>query len=87
MKTETTIDFYGKSSSIESFCVSINFYRPTNSAPVFINGFPVEEGRSLEIGQNVGDIDTTRYQITFGDGGGKPNELFVSRIIPCDSDG
>jgi hypothetical protein len=50
---------------------------------VIINGIPVEAGATFRIGQNVGDLDTTKYSIDFIDIGGD-NEAYVIRIIPKD---
>jgi hypothetical protein len=83
MKTQTLINTYGKNSAIESMCISIAFYRPTGSNPFQVNGIPVEDGRTLTIGQNVGDLDVSKYIITFQAGAGV-NEAYVMRIVPED---
>ena len=83
MKTQTLINTYGKNSAIESMCISIAFYRPTGSNPFQVNGIPVEDGRTLTIGQNVGDLDVSKYIITFQAGAGI-NEAYVMRIVPED---
>jgi hypothetical protein len=83
MKTQTLINTYGKNSAIESMCISIAFYRPTGSNPFQVNGIPVEDGRTLTIGQNVGDLDVSKYIITFQAGLGV-NEAYVMRIVPED---
>ena len=85
MKTETTIDFYGKPKQIESYCVAISFFRPTGAAQCYVNGFPIEEGQSFDIAQNVGDIDVSKYQITFDDPTDVTNIVYVTRIIPVDN--
>lgn len=64
-------------------CISIAFYRPTGSNPFQVNGIPVEDGRTLTIGQNVGDLDVSKYIITFQAGAGI-NEAYVMRIVPED---
>lgn len=64
-------------------CISIAFYRPTGSNPFQVNGIPVEDGRTLTIGQNVGDLDVSKYIITFQAGAGV-NEAYVMRIVPED---
>jgi hypothetical protein len=84
--------FYGRSQFIEADgCYSIAFFRPTagnNSqatAPVQINGVPIEAGQTLTIEQNVGDTDTSSYEIVFYNaGGGQVNEMFVIKIVPVD---
>ena len=83
MKTQTLINTYGKNSAIESMCISIAFHRPTGSNPFQVNGIPVEDGRTLTIGQNVGDLDVSKYIITFQAGAGV-NEAYVMRIVPED---
>jgi hypothetical protein len=55
---------------------------PTND--VVVNGIPVEAGATFRIGQNVGDLDTTKYDINFISGAGD-NEIFVIRIVPKDA--
>jgi len=90
MRTETTTEFHAENyDGVESFCVSIAFYRPTNSRAgnptneVIVNGVPIEAGATFRIGQNVGDLDTTKYSIQFISSGGD-NELYIVRIIPKD---
>ena len=89
--TRTQVLFYGKSQHIEADgCYSIAFFRPTagnNSqvtAPVQINGVPIEAGQTLTIEQNVGDIDTSSYEIVFYNDGTQVNEMFVIKIMPVD---
>lgn len=84
MKTTTQTNFYGKSTSIESYCLAISFTRPsTGTSEVQINGIPLAAGQTLSISQNVGDIDNSRYEIRFDDLG--VNELWVVRILPLDA--
>jgi hypothetical protein len=84
MRTTTQTNFYGKSTSIESFCYAISFTRPsTGTSEVQVNGIPLAAGQTLSISQNVGDIDNSRYEIRFDDSG--LNELWVVRIIPLDA--
>lgn len=80
-KTNTIINAYGKSQAIDSQCISIAFYRPTGSNPFQVNGIPVEDGRTLTISQNVGDLDISKYVITFQAGAGS-NECYVIKIVP-----
>lgn len=83
MQTETITQYVGKNTSIESYCISIAFFRPTSlSNPVYVNDIPIEAGQTLTIAQNEGDLDTTRYKINFGSTGGSTNELYVIRIVP-----
>jgi hypothetical protein len=44
---------------------------------------PIADGQTFSINQNVGDIDTSMYEIVFGTGG-TGNELYVVRIVPKD---
>ena len=83
MKTYTDIQYYGKNDTIESFCISVEFFRPTGSNNVFINGLPIEAGQTFTINQNVGDIDTSQYQIVF-QGTLGTNELYVVRVVPTE---
>lgn len=82
MQTETLTQYVGTNTSLESYCISIAFYRPTsNSNNVFVNDVPIEAGQTLTIAQNEGDLDTTRYKINFTSAG-YTNELYVIRIVP-----
>lgn len=83
MKTYTLINTYGKNTALDSMCISIAFHRPTGSNPFSVNGVPVEDGRTLTIGQNVGDLDVSKYIITFQTGVGV-NEAYVIKIVPED---
>jgi hypothetical protein len=49
-----------------------------------VNGIPIEAGATFRIGQNVGDLDVSRYDIAFLPGAGD-NELYVIRILPEES--
>lgn len=92
MRTKTLIDFHGDTYyGQESNCVSIAFYRPTNSraglpsSDVLVNGVPIEAGATFRIGQNVGDTDTTPYDITFIPGVGTENEVYVIRVVSAEN--
>ena len=82
-QTETQTQYVGtNNAAIESYCISIAFYRPTTgSNSVFVNDVPIEAGQTLTIAQNEGDLDTTRYRINFVSSGGT-NELYVIKIVP-----
>jgi hypothetical protein len=83
-RTTTQTNFYGKSTSIESYCLAISFTRPsTGTSEVQINGLPLALGQTLSISQNVGDIDNSRYEIRFDNAG--LNELWVVRVLPLDA--
>lgn len=83
MITETIINTYGKNTAIDSQCISIAFHRPTGSAAFQVNGIPIEDGRTFTISQNVGDIDESKYIITFTGAGVK--ECYVIKIVPRDA--
>jgi hypothetical protein len=80
-KTRTLTEFIGANDFIVSNCISIAFTRPTGTNPVYVNGMPIGDGQTFTINQNVGEIDTTRYEIVFGTGAGD-NELYVVKVIP-----
>lgn len=83
-RTTTQTNFYGRSTSIDSYCLAISFTRPsTGTSEVQINGLPLAAGQTLSISQNVGDIDNSRYEIRFDNAG--LNELWVVRVLPLDS--
>jgi hypothetical protein len=83
MITETIINTYGRNTAIDSECISIAFRRPTGSNPFQVNGIPIEDGQTLTISQNVGDLDMSKYIITFQAGAGD-NEAWVIKIVPTD---
>ena len=76
MKTYTITEFYGRNQMIESQCNAISFTRPLGANPVYVNGYPIADGQTFSINQNVGDLDTSKYDIVFGSGAGN-NELYV----------
>jgi hypothetical protein len=86
MKTYTDVQYYGKNDNIESYCISVAFFRPTGSNSVFVNGLPIEAGQTFSINQNVGDIDTSQYSIVFQNTG-STNELYVVRVLPSQERG
>lgn len=84
MRTSTQTNFYGSSTGIDSYCLAISFTRPTTgTSNVSINDVPLAAGQTLSIAQNVGDIDNSRYKITFDNSG--VNELFVVKVIALDA--
>lgn len=87
MKTTTQVLTYSKSQDIEADgCFAITFTRITGSNPVKINGFPLTDGGSFSVRQNVGDQDYTTYNMVFFSGAGA-NECIVSKIMPLDKNG
>lgn len=82
-KTRTITEFFGSQDFIVSNCISIAFTRPTGANPVYVNGMPIGDGQTFTINQNVGELDTTNYEIVFGAGAGD-NELYVVRVVPVD---
>ena len=91
MRTQTVTEYHGDNfDGLESYCISIAFFRPTLSRganatnDVLVNGIPIEAGATFRIGQNVGDLDVSRYDIAFLPGVGD-NELYVIRILPEES--
>jgi hypothetical protein len=85
MRTETIINTYGKNTAIDSMCISIAFHRPTGTRGFQVNGIPVEDGRTLTISQNVGDLDMSKYIITF-DAGATDKSCYVIKIVPENTD-
>ena len=84
MKTITLSQFIGKSQIIDGEgCLSIAFYRPSDTNPVIVGGVPIESGKTLSIAQNVGDGDYSRYDVFFTiTTPGSINELYVIKIMP-----
>jgi hypothetical protein len=83
MNTTTDCQTIGEATMITSDCIAIAFKRPTGSNPVNVIGYPISEGETLTISQNVGDIDRTQYSIFFGTGTGS-NILHVFRTLILD---
>ena len=82
MNTEVIFDYVAIPKMMTSDCIAIAFFRPsTGTNPVSVNGLPIEAGQTFYVEQNVGDIDRTQYQITFGTGTGD-HKLFVMRTVP-----
>jgi hypothetical protein len=61
---------------IDSMCIDILFFNNTG-ATVYINGFPVAGGASLEINGNETELNTTKYKISWN--GATSGELVVLR--------
>lgn len=83
MNTITETQYIGEATMITSDCIAIAFNRPIGSNPVNVNGYPLADGQTLRISQNVGDVDRTQYQIYFGSGAGA-NECYVFRTLILD---
>jgi hypothetical protein len=81
MNTTTEFEYIGAQKMQESNCIAIAFTRPSGSNDVSINGYPLAEGQTLRIEQNVGDIDRTQYSIVFTSSG-STNELYCFRTVP-----
>jgi hypothetical protein len=87
-KTRTITTFFGKSQQFDAGgAFAVTFYRPnTNpysaavSNPVTVDGIPVESGTSLNIRQNVGDMDHSQYDVVFPGGAGE-DMLYIIRIM------
>jgi hypothetical protein len=83
MNTITETMYVGEATMITSDCIAIAFNRPIGSNPVNVNGYPLQEGQTLRISQNTGDIDRSQYQIYFGTGTGA-DECYVFRTLILD---
>ena len=83
MNTTTDCQTIGDSQMITSDCIAIAFKRPTGTNPVNVIGYPLAEGETLTISQNVGDIDRTQYRVDFSTGTGS-NTCHVFRTLILD---
>jgi hypothetical protein len=83
MNTITETMYVGEATMITSDCIAIAFNRPIGSNAVNVNGYPLQEGQTLRISQNTGDIDRSQYQIYFGAGSGA-DECYVFRTLILD---
>lgn len=81
MNTQTEFIYIGAQKMQESNCIGIAFTRATGSNAFTVNGYPLEDGQTLRIEQNVGDIDRTQYSIVFTSSS-TTNECHCFRTIP-----
>ena len=70
MQTYTELE-----TDVDSFCNDILFYNSATTT-VYVNGFPVATGGTLVINGNEGEINTTKYKLSFNGGTGS---VFVIR--------
>lgn len=61
--------YTGNQLDVDSFCNDILFYNGA-AATVYVNGFPVASGGTLIITGNEGEINTTKYKLSFNGGTG-----------------
>lgn len=52
---------------VDSFCNDIIFLNSTTGT-VYVDGFPVAAGATYQISGNEGEINTTKYKLSFGTG-------------------
>jgi len=52
---------------VDTNCTDIIFYNSTAST-VFVDGFPVLSGATYEISGNEGEVNVTKYKLSFGTG-------------------
>lgn len=82
MRNLTFTEFWAKNGTVRAdSCVSIAFFRPTGANAVSVDGVPIEEGMSLTISQNQGDVDISDYKLIFT-GTASSNALYVIKVIP-----
>jgi len=60
---------------VDSFCNDILFYNGA-AATVYVNGFPVASGGTLIVTGNEGEINTTKYKLSFN---GSTGSVYVIR--------
>jgi len=70
MQTYTELE-----TDVDSFCNDILFYNSA-ATTVYVNGFPVATGGTLVINGNEGEVNTTKYKLSFNGGTGS---VFVIR--------
>ena len=58
-----------KELDVDSFCNDITFYNGALTT-VYVNGFPVATTGTLRISGNEGEINTTKYKLSFNGGTG-----------------
>jgi hypothetical protein len=52
---------------VDSFCNDILFFNST-AATVYVDGFPVAAGATYQISGNEGELNVTKYKLSFGTG-------------------
>ena len=67
-KTELQV-YTERELDVDSFCNDIIFYNGS-AATVYVNGFPVAPTGTLSISGNEGEVNTTKYKLSFNGGTG-----------------
>lgn len=75
-KTETQSYQAPADIDVDSMCVDILFYNST-AAIVYVNGFPLASGATLEITGNENELNTTKYKLSWN--GATTGEVVVIR--------
>lgn len=75
-KTETQSYQAPADIDVDSMCIDILFYNNT-AAIVYVNGFPLVGGGTLEITGNENELNTTKYKLSWN--GATTGEVVVIR--------
>jgi hypothetical protein len=75
-KTETQSYQAPSNIDVDSMCIDILFYNNT-AAIVYVNGFPLAAGATLEITGNENELNTTKYKLSYN--GATTGEVVVIR--------
>ena len=75
-KTETQTYQAPTDIDVDSICIDILFYNNTAST-VYVNGFPLVGGGTLEITGNENELNTTKYKLSWN--GALTGEVVVIR--------
>jgi len=73
-KTELQ-EYTQNQTDVDSFCNDIIFYNKC-TVTIFVNGFPIDPLGTLSISGNEGEINTTKYKISFN---GTAGSVYVIR--------
>lgn len=76
-KIRTEVEQVRKAATYESNCNAYTLIRKPNTAPVSVNGYPLDEGEAKTYGGNIGDFYTQGLKVVFTGAGTK--ELFIER--------
>jgi len=76
-KIRTEVEQVRKAATYESNCNAYTLIRKPNTAPVSVNGYPLEEGESKTYGGNIGDLYVQGLKVEFGSPGDKL--LYIDR--------
>lgn len=79
IKTDNSIREYNKNGAIDTADTNAVTFVNTGTSIATLNGFPLQPGTALSFGNEAGQCDQTKYQLSFINTGTQTNQLFVFR--------